>query len=98
MTTFDDMQLEYYNGMYFQKISTHKPGYTFGELSLIQTDCRRNATVKCEQRCTFGVLDIVDYNKTLKIIEMRKMFKISNFIASVPWLCAENGTSIRAVL
>ena len=47
---------EYWNNVYFKKVMETHPGDSFGELALLNLDCKRNATIKVKGDCTLAVL------------------------------------------
>lgn len=66
----DELEFEYYNGVYFCNIGNLKRGNSFGELALISTDTTRNATIICETECVFAVLKKPSYDDFLHRIEL----------------------------
>ena len=53
----DGKNFEFFNGTYYYQISVLGAGQSFGELALISDDNKRNATIKCLTKVTYGMLD-----------------------------------------
>lgn len=79
-----DKNFEYYNGMYYFQVSELPAGKTFGELALLNSDNKRNATVKCVTTVTYAVLDRRNFDRSLKKIEARLTSKRIEFLAGIP--------------
>jgi CRP-like cAMP-binding protein len=80
----DELEFEYYNGVYFCHVGDLKRGTSFGELALISADTRRNATIICETDCVFAVLSKASYDNFLHRIELIRRNKLIDFISAVP--------------
>lgn len=54
--TFEGVQYEWQNGIYYKKVRVLERGMSFGELALT-TGGKRSATVKCIEDCEFAILN-----------------------------------------
>lgn len=64
-------------------IARVESGGSFGELALLDGKPRM-ATINCLTRCHMVVLSKVDYNKSLKSIDSKRLMSIVTFIRNIP--------------
>ena len=63
-------------------------------MALISEDNRRNATVKCLTKVTYGVLDKRNFERSLKKIEGRRTHKLIEFLTAIPCFSDMKKTSL----
>ena len=51
---------------------------------MISDDNKRNATIKCQTKVTYGVLDKRNFERSLKKIEMRRNNKFIEILSAIP--------------
>lgn len=93
--SIDNRNFDFYDGMYYFQISVLGEGQTFGELALVNQDNRRNATVKCMTKVTYGVLDKRNFDRSLNKIEQRRSHKLLEFLSGIPCFVGMKRTVIQ---
>ena len=62
---------------------------------MVSSDNRRNATVKCLTKVTYGVLDKRNFDRSLSKIEQRRTHKLLEFLSAIPCFVGMKRTAIQ---
>jgi len=62
--TFEGVQYEWQNGIYFKNVRTLERGSSFGELALT-IGGKRSATIKCIEDCEFATLNKENFVRSI---------------------------------
>jgi len=78
-------------------VKTMKAGESFGELALIN-DAPRAATIHCQSKCFFAVINKLDYDKFLKRMHHKQLQKDIDLFYSLPYFSHWTNNMIKKLV